>query len=180
MTGLPINSYNRQILDVALGLVFNDENEAAGFTLSINNKCVMMTSVASPSSFNEVIKNAVESAFDACHYDTKEKMFLYPAGLFDGGKNNPSPHTSPQKGEGVDTVNEETGEISEAQAKQMQDDLVKSGFPFDNPPPEDYDQTVPNDVPEEMFDTLVNGQVLPETKSNGWKSNVQRMQKFSR
>lgn len=189
MTGLPVNSYNRQILNVGLGLIFDENNEAAGFSLSINDKCVMMTAIASPSSFNEQIKNAVENAFEACAYDHKEKRFLFPQSLFDGVDDNLKKQKdtssasaseshlvedgTPQEGNPDEFLKDE---ITEAQAKGIQQDLEKNGFPFDYPPQDDYSQIPPNDIPEAMFDTLKTG----STEQPKWKPNVQRLQKVSR
>lgn len=191
MEALPIHNYQRDILNVNLGVVF-DNKEPKGFTLTVNGRLVMMTSVATPTSFNEVIKNAVQDSFKFVHYDEKEKRFFDNGTLFDQKALEERDTSHPDEvsrastsenldaPENVDTegleVSEDTGEITEAQAKGIQADLEKHGFPFDYPPQDDYNQIPPNDIPEDMFDTLKTG----STEQPKWKPNVQRLQKVSR
>jgi len=187
MTGLPVSDITVDVLDISIGIMLNkNERAAAGFTLKINDKFVMMTADASPTVFNQAIKTALQKLFAEFSYDLSVKEFVDPLTLFDNfyqKQLSPKGHALRQavenlekRGYKVEVSKEETGEITEAQAKAIQEDLQKNGFPFDYPPQDDYNQIPPNDIPEAMFDTLKTG----STEQPKWKANVQRMQKVSR
>jgi|GEM_PF-4068204 len=186
MTRLSNNYYKRELLTIDLGLICNGEKESARIAMSINNKCVLMNSVSSHTSFYEVIEKAVQQALKDVHSDSIDKQFHYPVDSFEqvhleekqtGSNVDESIKTSSSSStrRGIDIeVNSSNdvsshlkdivhGETIDIQMKILQNDVQNLYPHFDySPPVEDYNQ-IPKDMPEAMINMCNDQLTIIET-----------------
>lgn len=178
MTGLTNDYYTKQLLTINLGLKCSGEKESAQITMSINNKFVLISSVASHTSVYEVIEKAVQQSLKDIHSDSIDKLSHYTDDslkllhleekqtcLNDNERIKSSSSSYTRRGVDIDInsshdvtsrlENIVPDDVIEEQMKIIQKDEENLYPPFDySPPVEDYNQIPPNGSLEEIFDLL--------------------------